>query len=908
MKFLRIFISILLLSAGLNYSLTAQPQYYDYTGAGSGSNSFPFNVTGGKDVQILYLAGEFNQPSPAPAGNITSVSFYMTSALAATFTNLTINLGQSNITTLTSGQFYSGPMTLVYSHASAALSCAANSWMTITLDSPFPYDPTLSLIVDVGQCAESGTGATCAFTNLSGVRRVWSVGGCPFTPYASSSIYVYNFGFNLQTSGPPIVTTGGATGITASGATLNGTVNANGSLTTVTFEYGLNTGYGNTVSGVPGTVSGNTGTAVSAAISGLQPGTLYHFRAKGVNSNGTTNGNDNTFTTLALAPTAVTNPATNVTLSSAQLNGTVTANGGSSTVTFDWGLTTGYGSSIAAIPGTVTGNSSTNVMANLTGLTSMTTYHYRVHAVNSIGTTLGLDQSFYTCVSPSPAGTLSGPSNVCMMGTGYVYSVPPIPNAVNYIWTVPSGWVIVGGSNTPAILVNIALGASSGTVSVYGSSICGSGAPSSLNVTVNPLPTPTISGPASSCVGAAATYSTQMGNVNYVWSVTSGGTITSGLGSDAVVVTWNTTGAQTVTVNYTSPVGCTAPNPASYAVTVNSSPSPTITGPTEMCVNSGYYYYSTQVGFSNYQWTVSPGGSIVYGQGTNQAQVSWNAPGSQWVAVNYSNANGCSAPSPTSYGVTVDDVPGPAGTISGTSSVCPNAMGVEYSVAPVSGALSYVWSLPAGATIATGSGTNDITVDYGSGAISGNITVLGNNLCGNGASSPPFGVTVNPVPPAPYIEQVDLFVVSDAPAGNQWYGDNVLLAGETGQTVNIFAVGHNDWLCYDIVTLNGCSSDTSNFVYVINEGVNDQHPGNTVNIYPNPADGKFTVSINSPSRETYSIQVYNNLGVMVAGLTGIEVTGNVNQVIDLGSAANGIYSVMIGNGHDRILKKVVIDK
>jgi len=85
--------------AGLSISLSAQPQYYNYTGAGNGSNSFPFNVAAGKDVQIIYLAGDFNQPSAAPAGNITSVSIFMNAGMGpVTYTDLTIKLAQSTLT------------------------------------------------------------------------------------------------------------------------------------------------------------------------------------------------------------------------------------------------------------------------------------------------------------------------------------------------------------------------------------------------------------------------------------------------------------------------------------------------------------------------------------------------------------------------------------------------------------------------------------------------------------------------------------------------------------------------------------------------------------------------------------------------------------------------------------------
>jgi hypothetical protein len=198
--------TLLILSAGLNSSLTAQPQYYNYNTAGS-ANSFPFNIDAGKNVQLLYLAGDFNQPTPAPAGNITSVSFFINPGYPLgpwTYTDFTIKMGQSTITSFTAGSFYAGPLTTVYSRASVSLTGTAGQWMTITLDTPFPYDPTQSLIVDVGQCAVAGAGGfSASFTVLTGNRRIWSVGGCPFV-YSSVNSSIYHLGLTLDPAGPPI--------------------------------------------------------------------------------------------------------------------------------------------------------------------------------------------------------------------------------------------------------------------------------------------------------------------------------------------------------------------------------------------------------------------------------------------------------------------------------------------------------------------------------------------------------------------------------------------------------------------------------------------------------------------------------------------------------------------------------
>ena len=206
----------------------------------------------------------------------------------------------------------------------------------------------------------------------------------------------YNFAIQGTGLGAPIVITDIATGITSTGATLNGTVNANNSSTTVTFEYGPNSAYGTTVTADQSPVSGNSNTSVAKRISGLSPNSTYHYRVVGQNTTGTTSGSDLTFTTRAEAATATTNAASSVTASDATLNGTVNANNSSTTVSFEYGLTTAYGTTVTADQSPVSGNSNTSVAKRISGLFPDSTYHFRVVGQNNAGTTHGSDQVFIT--------------------------------------------------------------------------------------------------------------------------------------------------------------------------------------------------------------------------------------------------------------------------------------------------------------------------------------------------------------------------------------------------------------------------------------------------------------------------------------------------------------------------------
>jgi hypothetical protein len=273
------------------------------------------------------------------------------------------------------------------------------------------------------------------------------------------------------------------------------------------------------------------------------------------------------------------------------------------------------------------------------------------------------------------------------------------------------------------------------------------------------------------------------------------------------------------------------------------------------------------------------------------------------ITVNGNNLCGNGSPSPP-FNVAVTPLPDPAGTITGDASVCIGTSGVMYSVVAIANATGYVWTVPAGATIVGSSNTNSITVDFGPAAVSGNITVYGSNSCGNGTVSPNFAVMVNPIPPAPLITISTDILSSNAPSGNQWYLDNIAITGATGQTHVATQSGHY----WDVVTLNGCSSDTSNHIYYIVVGIGEPNQEGTIAVYPNPSDGLFTLVISTSALQTFNLTVINNLGLTIYASNDIKVNGTVMKTVDLRSAPDGVYSIMLQNNETHVVKKIIINK
>jgi uncharacterized protein (TIGR02145 family) len=272
---------------------------------------------------------------------------------------------------------------------------------------------------------------------------------------------------------------------------------------------------------------------------------------------------------------------------------------------------------------------------------------------------------------PGPASPVTGPGSICAGQAGPVYSVLPISNATSYVWSLPPGITIISGNGTNSVTVDASWIAVSGNITVKGNNSCGDGPSSSFPLTINPPPVPTISGPAVVCLNATGIYSTEPGMTGYIWSVPAGGTLQFGAGTNSITVLWTTTGLKTISVNYSNSQNCTASSPSTYNINITMLPAPTLTGLTNICKGIPAVY-TTEAGMSNYSWVVSPGGTVISGGTPTDATItiSWNNPGTETVAVNYTAGTGCTASAPMVLTITIK--PSPVIANAGNSSVCSN--------------------------------------------------------------------------------------------------------------------------------------------------------------------------------------------------------------------------------------------
>ena len=187
-----------------------------------------------------------------------------------------------------------------------------------------------------------------------------------------------------------------ATGISNTEATLNGSLDPDGLATTWYFEWGKDTTYGQTEPLPPGIALSDTSPGVhdvSAQLTDLEPGVTYHYRLTATNSFEKTVGNDQTFSTPQ-PPSITSFNAVNLTAVSADLVATINPNGHATEYWFEYGLTTGYGTTVPIPNGKLPPETTVqDVLVPIGGLEERT-YHFRLTATSERGTVVTEDQSF----------------------------------------------------------------------------------------------------------------------------------------------------------------------------------------------------------------------------------------------------------------------------------------------------------------------------------------------------------------------------------------------------------------------------------------------------------------------------------------------------------------------------------
>ena len=290
------------------------------------------------------------------------------------------------------------------------------------IGNPLLMNPTTDFSLQAGSPAiNAGTSTNAPSTDYIGTARPQGAG--------------YDIGaYEYIASKPPAVTTSAASSVTTSGATLNGSLTTLGSTSpvTVSFDWGTDTSYtdGN-IAGNPSSIT-SVPTAFTASLSGLTPGTTYHYQAKAVGTT-TVYGSDQQFTTstspAALAITTSSLPNGTV---GAAYSQTLAATGG--TTPYTWSIASG------TLPAGLTLSSGGVISGTPTTAGGPTSVTFKV--TDSASATATKPLSITINSTPPSITTSSLPNGT--VGVAYSQTLAVTGGTTPYTWTIASGTLPAG--------------------------------------------------------------------------------------------------------------------------------------------------------------------------------------------------------------------------------------------------------------------------------------------------------------------------------------------------------------------------------------------------------------------------------------------------------------------------------
>lgn len=505
---------------------------------------------------------------------------------------------------------------------------------------------------------------------------------------------------------------------------------------------------------------------------------------------------------------------------------------------------------------------------------------------------------------PSPAGAITGDTIVCQGQNNVSYTVPGISDADYYIWTYSGTGATING-NGRMVDISFSRNAASGYLMVKGHNNCGNGVTSqTVHIRLKPLPSvpSVISGPATVCQAqdnVPYAISTVTNATSYLWEYSGSGAVITGNGR-AITLSFNNAATPgTLTVKGVNDCGYGDVS-AGYQIAVNPLPGQPglIDGNPEVCQGMNNIAYSIiAIPYATeYHWSYSGSGGNVFGNTQNMYMNFTTNAASGNIKVYGSNACG-EGPYSTEYPIIVYLLPASAGTISGTDILCQGDRGVEYHVGTIARANSYTWTYSGTGAQLTVAGSS-VMVDFDTSATSGTLMVYGNNNCGDGGPST-YTVTLKNKPSKPIVTYHIDTLISNASAGNQWYSlTSGIINGATHSKFKTSANGKY----FALVTIDGCTSDTSNIYNVLNLGIYDIN-NEIVSIYPDPVKDELFVTFEN-NDVNCELDVYNALGELML-TQAIQRTGTLTEKIDFSGFKKGLYFIRLNINDNVIVKKVI---
>jgi len=279
--------------------------------------------------------------------------------------------------------------------------------------------------------------------------------------------------------------------------------------------------------------------------------------------------------------------------------------------------------------------------------------------------------------------------------------------------------------------------------------------------------------------------------------------------------------------------------------------------------------------------------------------------------------------------ITILGPPAISATPEGAAEICQGTLASNYTTTGATYATSYMWELlPAEAGTITGTTTTgvlDLSATYTGSAT---IKVKGMNDCAEGEFSSELTINVKPLALAPEkptgVDSVNTNKVASSEFTTtgglnadsySWFVDpasagTISGTGTTGTVA--WTTDYKGTASISVKSINTCGESVNSEVLTVllysTLGIGNNGEDIGISLYPNPNNGKFTLTLNANGNQDVNIAIYSSTGVAVYMENDVKISGKITKNIDLSTLSKGIYNLKVAGENGSVVKKFVIQK
>ncbi len=548
----------------------------------------------------------------------------------------------------------------------------------------------------------------------------------------------------------------------------------------------------------------------------------------------------------------------------------------------------GFGTNPMAIGSNVgSGNNSTIIAFLPKNLVESNTYRIRIKSSNPVFTS---NPSDFIMINSLPKLSVSGRASVCFNSITS-YSVPD-DESMQYDWRLINGSFYVDSVGN-SITVNWSNSQTTGIVRLILTNGNGCKDTTDYNVKISNHPNTSIAGKLGVCADNSYLYEAKSDpTIRYTWFAT-GGNIYSLSDHNKAWVKWGNPGVGSLKLIAVTADGCID----STTITINilSAPTAKINGSLygEQNITSTYTTPLTPPNILK-KWH-SINGEIIGSDTSSNVQIKWKNYGFGYVIQVQTSPTGCK--DSNTYMVKIFQ----SINAEGYRDVCEER--IEYYSAASNLGANNLWTVTGG-VIQGANNQRVIPVKWGT-AATGHIRLVQWVTGAPYRDTVDFDVIIHVFPEKPRITEKNDTLYSSSPTGNQWLWEDQYINGANDNKYYTSKIAGTYTL--KVITAPWCISPLSDgfdFASPVEEPtvIRTQF----VSIYPNPSTGIFNLVFNESSNSLITYRVIDNLGRTI--IDNIQSENQKIETVDLSSYPSGTYQLIVNNGINQFVQKLILNK